>query len=79
MNKRFAKTLAIVSGLYLLLLGPLPDPLPLIDEGLMMMVFLASMKALGKDGNPWLALFGRKTKADSTGFSERARDATIDV
>ncbi len=76
---RIAKTAALFSGLYLLVAGPFPDPLPLIDEGIMMMIFLTSMKALGKDGNWWLPLFGRKAASGTSGFGTKARDATIDV
>ena len=43
MNK---KLLLILSGLYLLIMGPLLDPLPLIDEGVALAFFIKTLKDL---------------------------------
>ena len=43
MNKKF---LLILSGLYLLIMGPMLDPLPLIDEGVALAFFIKTLKDL---------------------------------
>jgi hypothetical protein len=55
-----ALAFAILSGLYLLVMTPTLDPLPVLDEGLALMVFLNALAALGVDVR---ALFGRRTPA----------------
>ena len=78
MKRRIAWFLAIFSGLYLLIMGPLPDPLPIIDEATALLIFVKSMSFLGFDVMRFVPfLSGRKT-----GKTPRARDTsgrTIDV
>ena len=49
MNNPYACVLAVVSGLYLLVMGPTLDPLPFLDEGVAGLVFLIALAALGLD------------------------------
>jgi hypothetical protein len=79
MKRRLAFLAAVISGLYLLVIGPMPDPLPFVDEGIMLLVFVSSMKALGYDVTRWLPFMG-KGKVPSAGRkADRAKDATVDV
>lgn len=57
MKKLLVLTLAILSGLYLLVMGPTLDPLPFLDEGLAGLVFLNALAYLGVDLRN---LFGKK-------------------
>ena len=47
MKRLVALLLAVLSGCYLLVMGPTPDPLPFIDEGVAGLVFLLALKVLG--------------------------------
>lgn len=63
MNKLVALVLAILSGLYLAIGGPLPDPIPFIDEGLAFMVLLNSLAVLGLDLRRFVGMKGKDKKA----------------
>ena len=78
MKRRFAWFLALFSGLYLLFMGPLPDPLPIIDEATALLIFVKSMAFLGYDVSRFIPFLGGR----KTGKTSRARNAdgqTIDV
>ena len=78
MKRRAAWLISILSGLYLLILGPALDPLPLIDEATALLIFLNSTAYLGYDMRRWLPFFGKKKVAKAAG-SKGARGVTIDV
>jgi hypothetical protein len=80
MKRKIAMVAATLSGLYLLIGGPMPDPIPLLDEGLMLMIFVSSMKALGYDATRWLPFMGKgKGAAEPATKDSKARNATVDV
>lgn len=60
-KKFIALVFAVLSGGYLLL-GPLPDPLPFLDEGMALLVFVKSLAVLGVDLSRFLPLAGKKAK-----------------
>jgi len=78
MKRKFAWLLAFASGGYLLVMGPIPDPLPIIDEAMALAVFVKSMSFLGYDVRRWIPFMGRgrRSRDPATG---NAREAAIDV
>lgn len=76
MKRRIAWLAAIVSGLYLFVLGPIPDPIPFLDEATALMILVKSMAYLGYDVRGWIPFIG-KTRAAKK--SRRKRGTTIDV
>ena len=79
MKRRIAALLATASGAYLLLAGPLPDPIPFIDEAAMLMIFVKSMAFLGYDVTRWIPFLGKGRGAKAAPRGGRPSDATIDV
>lgn len=80
MKRRIAWILAICSGLYLLIAGPLPDPLPIIDEATALLVFVKSMAYLGFDVTRWLPFLRKGVRGARPGQpTHRAADVTVDV
>jgi hypothetical protein len=78
MKRRIAWLLAIFSGLYLLIAGPLPDPLPLIDEATALWIFVKSMTYLGQDVRRWIPFLG-KGRGRVISKNRARPDVTIDV
>lgn len=78
MKRRVAWLAAGFSGLYLLLAGPIPDPLPFIDEATALLIFVNAMSYLGYDVRRWIPFLG-KGRAGKTPAPKTSRDVTIDV
>jgi len=67
---------AILSGLYLLTVGPMFDPIPFIDEAIMLAIFVKSTAYLGFDVRKFIPFLSKGRKqAPQT----KARDVTVDV
>jgi hypothetical protein len=77
MKRRFAWVLAASSAAYLLIMGPMPDPLPLIDEATALMIFVKSMAYLGYDVRRYIP-FLRKGRNKGE-MPKGAKDVTVDV
>lgn len=78
MKRRIAWFFAILSGLYLLIAGPIPDPIPFIDEATALLVFVKSTACLGFDVRRWIP-FLAKGKGCRTPGTHGKRDVTLDV
>jgi hypothetical protein len=77
MKRRFAWLLAGTSAAYLLIVGPMPDLVFLIDEATALMIFVKSMTYLGYDVRRFLPFLGRgKAKGP---LPKGAKDVTVDV
>ena len=61
-KKLIALIFALVSGFYVLA-GPIPDPLPFLDEATALIIFVKSMSVLGVDLSRLVPFLGRKEKA----------------
>lgn len=65
MKKFIAAVFAFVSGLYLLIWGPMIgplDPVPIIDEATALLIFVKSMSVLGIDLSRFVPFLGKKSK-----------------
>ncbi len=78
MKRRLAWLFAILSALYLLIAGPIPDPIPFVDEATAMLIFVKSMAYLGYDVAKWIP-FLRKGKRGKPPIPNAKKDVTIDV
>jgi hypothetical protein len=78
MKRKLAWMAAIISGIYLLL-GPLPDPIPLLDEATALWLFVNAMKSLGYDVTRWLPFLGKGATRPKRDGTTPAAGQTIDV
>lgn len=78
MKRRLAWLFAILSALYLLIAGPIPDPIPFVDEATALLVFVKSMAYLGYDVTKWVP-FLRKGKTGKSPKPGAKPEVTIDV
>jgi len=79
MKRKLAWLGAILSILYLLTLGMMPDPLPFIDEGLALAVLLNSASYLGYDLRKWLPFLPKKKISPVSNSPKNDKNVTIDV
>jgi hypothetical protein len=83
MKRKLAWIGAILSGLYLLTIGPLPfpamDPLPFLDEAVALGLFLKCTSYLGYDLRKWLPFIRKKGKSSPSPREACKKDVTIDV
>jgi len=83
MKRKLAWIGAILSGLYLVTIGPLPfpamDPLPFIDEAVALAIFLKCTSSLGYDLRKWLPFFGKNAKSKPSKKPTKDKGVTIDV
>jgi hypothetical protein len=66
-KRRIAFLFAILSALYLLVMGLTPDPVPIIDEAAALMILIKSTAYLGYDIRRWLPFFRKHGKSSPSG------------
>ena len=77
MKKALALFFAVLSGIYLLTLGIMPDPLPFLDEATALLIFVQAMSVLGIDLRrfiPFLPKGGGKKTSKQPDEKERVID-----
>ncbi len=81
MKRKLAWLFAILSGLYLLIMGPMIgplDPIPIIDEATALWIFVKCMAYLGYDVTRFIPFLG-KGKSTGRPADRPAAGQTIDV
>jgi hypothetical protein len=63
MKHKLAWIGAILSALYLLTIGILPDPILLIDEGIAFAIFLKCTQSLGYDFRKYIPFFRNRQRS----------------
>lgn len=79
MKRKLAWIGVILSALYLLTIGILPDPIPLIDEGIALAVLLKCSSYLGYDLLKWLPFLQKKKTYPASSRRRTTKNITIDV
>lgn len=79
MKRKLAWLGVILSALYLLTLGIIPDPVPFIDEALALAILLKCSSYLGYDLRKWLPFFPKKKIYPASNRGEAPKSVTIDV
>lgn len=73
MKKPLALFFAVLSGIYLIVMGVTPDPLPFIDEATALLVLVQSLSVLGIDIRRYLPFFGKKAPKEP----EKKKDGPV--
>lgn len=60
MKKALALFFAVISAIYLMVMGITPDPLPFIDEATAFLILVSSLGALGINVSRFLPFLGKK-------------------
>ncbi len=76
MKRKLAWLGVILSALYLLTIGLMPDLVPFIDEGIAFAILIKCSSYLGYDLRKWLPFFPKKKIYPA---SKQRNDVTIDV
>lgn len=79
MKRKLAWIGAIISGLYLLTAGPIPDPIPFIDEGVALAFFLKCVAYLGFDLLKFVPFFQKSGANEEPRKKKEDDGVTIDV
>jgi hypothetical protein len=79
MKRKLAWFGVVLSAVYLLTIGLMPDPVPFIDEGLALAVLLKCSGYLGYDLRKWLPFFPKKKKYARSNPHGDNQAVTIDV
>ena len=79
MKRKMAWLGAILSALYLLTLGIMPDFVPFIDEGIALAVLINCASHLGYDVRKWLPFMPKKNKSSPSARTKNNKNVTIDV
>jgi hypothetical protein len=79
MKRKLAWSGVVLSTLYLLTAGPMPDPIPFIDEGLAVALLLKCASYLGYDLLKWLPFLAKKKNSATSSKHREDKDVTIDV
>ncbi len=79
MKRKLAWLGVILSALYLLTIGLMPDLIPFIDEGLALAMLLKCSSYLGYDLRKWLPFFPKKKTYPASNRREDAKSVIIDV
>jgi purine-cytosine permease-like protein len=79
MKRKLAWLGAILSALYLLTLGIMPDFVPFIDEGIAPAVLINCASHLGYDLRKWLPFVPKKNKQPASNRADNNKNVTIDV
>jgi hypothetical protein len=78
-KRKIAMLLAGLSGIYLLVAIPTPDPLPFIDEAAALLIFVRSMAFIGYDVRRWLPFLGSAGRRRGGRGQRPERGPVIDV
>lgn len=77
MKKAFALLAAIISAIYLLTIGLIPDPLPFLDEATALVILVKSLSYLGFDISRFVPFLGKRMKTNRA--NTPAGNQTVDV
>jgi hypothetical protein len=79
MKRKLAWLGGILSAIYLLTLGLMPDFVPFIDEGIALAILINCASYLGYDVRKWLPFVPKKNKQPASNPTDKDKNVTIDV